>query len=407
MFVFCAKKGDVTGNTSEDGNAIVAQTAEDADNLAYINITEEVLVDGLEMAQGLSGLAKGADPDSIIKHGKFTSVFCERPLLSSSGGFAKAPRIIKYADGDMTVLYEFQAADTADFSTGVRHVTTGGLRPVGLVLETAVLPDSSVLFTTNITDKIYRITSGGNKEVYLENDALMGTTGMIMGDDGKVYCAQVPFYYIFQDVVVRKKRVISIDSGMNIKVEFELPDRDYRSGWGHLINGRTDTGAISMVMGNLIKVTENTAEGKRINDPSKFYASDMLSHVIYKVSDAGVVNVLKEGIWCPSSMQVGKLGKVFVTTGTLLDAQHNVIPGYLPKLVAVNPKTDKAYDIYVFKEENSYQTGFSEVVSGGEIPMGFSISSILFEGDTRMEFYFTNTFNGKFKKMLAEIVFNQ
>ncbi|VVB83740.1 Uncharacterised protein [uncultured archaeon] len=364
------------------------------------NISKIILGKNYEPLGGLSSAGNVNSAKGIKKGASLEKIFIESPLFkqSSTLNFILPPSIYSESDSSPTKMYSFPDEDVNEFLTGWTEDVTKDdgelvVRPHGLILDSLLLDDGSVLVSSNISKKLFRVYSNNEnfeEEVYLEDDELVGITDMIMGRDGKVYCTQQQLNAVGNDIA-RHKRVISIDYNKNISEEFLLPD-GISSGYMNFIQENSKYSQATLNIGSKIDIIENTETGKQLTN-AKFYVSDQLTGAIYSVSDANEISILRENLQSPSSLAIDKEGRVIITTGPILDSSNIVIPS---KVIAIKPQgLDE--EIYSFSEDSGkdYNTGL--VISQGEnkIPLAFFMSSVLSEDSANWEFSYTKSLTGE------------
>lgn len=320
--------------------------------------------------------------------------FCSRPLYSDSGGFALPPKLHElYEDQTQNQLFEFPDSQISDFRVGfiqtVDHNGTSAYQPKALSLDSIVLDDGSILFSSNVSDKIFRIYddgSGMSQEIWLQDNDLYGITGIEKGNDGKIYAAQVPLSG------GRAGRVLSIDSSSkNMSVAAELPGK---------FNGSFVQGNIPVDMQN--KVAENTPAGIS-NYGYERYALDLTNNSVFGITSAGNAELIAN-IARPTSVGVRDDGTLLVTTSPMYDPENNFIP---TKLIGINPSTRATEEMHRFSESpGDYNTGFakSETINGVNyrIPVNFQISMRVLEDIQELKALLSNSHKGNLMSLTAQ-----
>ena len=288
------------------------------------------------------------------------------------------------------------------------------VKPWGLTLDNLILKDGSTLLSSNSADRLFEISSSG-LETYLRDNRLERITDMIQGTNGKIYVVQAPLIKIKNNdtIIEIPKRVISIDNG-NITKEFELPTNINT----HFILFSSLPSWVNSVLKfnwwknspyyEKLKIIENSELGKQNFKAAEFYISDLLEDVIYKVDAQKNVSILAKGLKFPSSIAVDLEGNIFYTTSPMWVPGEKSIQ-YPTELRMLNPETGQSSSlIHKFNEKNT-----SEYVStkstihikyqGEEyvMPLGFNVTSILYESKDKMDFLFTNSHQGTLKWVSA------
>ena len=389
---------------------------EKPENYTLTDIVESNIINGLDRPEWVSDYPiKTGISKSINQYTTGINVFCENPLFNGPPvtDFEIRPKILKFTEDEQTILAggeislyhlsELTSAITNDFDTGwVENYTFNEktiLRPRGLSIDAVVLEDNSVLVSSNVSKKIFEIDESGIDHVYLEDDELIGITNMILGSDGKIYCAQLPLIDPPNNII-RPKRVISVDSQKNINIEFELPIGTFG---GTCASGLDNTkyAGNCLPMDTHLKIIENTNIGE--DKPSKFYVTDLLTQVVYGISQKGDVSILAN-LRYPSSVAIDNYGKLFVTTSPLLSLEREV--SHYPELFEINPETEETTLLHSFtKDSNSYRSGIAEevIIEGQKylFPTNFTMYSALFENEAKFVFIYTNSLTGTFNKLDA------
>lgn len=385
-------------------------------NFNLTNIVENTWANGFEQPTGLSVPSEIVSSRTSARNYEQRlddKVFVTKPAFNVNiDAIQINPKIFRFSGNNFSLptAYELTIADIDDFNTSqVKGANIGGIdvyRPLGLLLNTILANDGSVILSSNKSKKLFEIDANGSQRVYLDSDELIGITSMIAGSDGKVYCTQAPLVRLNdgQSEIVRSKRVISIDSSKNIKVEFELPNKGISSQTYLSISNNAIYSGAYQPFGELIKIVENTELGKQFNDSSKFYISDWLNSSVYKVSEDNQVSLLDGDVRYPSSIAVGNLGNVFVVTGPLLYDDNKTVASY-PELLMINPKTGNKQSLYTLDKEETYSTHICKLTNINNtahcIPISFELSTILFEDNKNIELLFTNSQTGTLKSLEA------
>ncbi|MDP2750593.1 MAG: hypothetical protein Q8O89_07220, partial [Nanoarchaeota archaeon] len=156
-----------------------------------------------------------------------------------------------------------------------------------------------------------------------------------------------------------------------------------------------------------ITIVENSKEGKQINDPSKFYVSDMFQNVIYKISESNEVSVLAKDIGYPNSLVVDYWGRVLFTTTPLKSSNDYLITQ--PQLIAINPKTGVHKALFSFNMSyDDADTGLGYILSADErgtisLPISFRIDAVLYDDLKNFEYVFVNNHAGKLENLSGKL----
>jgi len=407
---------------------------DETEDYTLVEVVEQTLRTGFEQPDELA--AEPEVKEMVVKNANANSnkkdvAFCTTPLMDYyQTYFVQNPIIYKYTKGNHLVnFFEFGSADISEFRIGLSNEVNPGqpntdVRPRGLALSTIILNDGSVLFASNMSQKIHEIDTQGNKQIYLDDERLVGITDMVLGSDGKVYCAQGPIFYPDPSlglVVIRKTGVISIDANKNINTEFELPGAAGTGFTYGLDNNETYSGTgpftpsnppASLMLGHLVKIHENKRKDVK---NVKFYVSDMFEKTVYDVDDNNNVNVLKTGLRYPSTLTMGNDGKLFLLTGIITDqlfsGGFDIASGYEPELIVINPKKNTTRSVHKLMNEGGGYGGYMKDVVIDQttkyLPIGQKLSAILVsETSNTIEFYVNNSINGNFRSLVARKLFD-
>lgn len=377
---------------------------------------KKVLLSDLESPSGLSLYKNSFNLRKEILED--TVVFCEGPIGNGNhiiefldGYF---PKVLKYSkDNPVQIVYEFpQEEYNVDFESSDQYAAFDkithkpfGVRPLGLYLDTAVLNEGGILFSSNVSKRIYTVGEQG-KSIYLEDEELLGIEQMLLGSDGKLYCSQAELFNK-QGEMIREKRVISIDSNKNIKTEFTLPNGSFQEGPAKPVYDKFG-GIIDWVnsikMGSALFFVENANPSL---DSSKFYMIDQWQRVIYKISEDNQVNILKNNLRYPSSLAISNSGLLFTTMAPLITSHGPSLP---TELFSINPSTGETNSIYNFEDiynlegEGRYapipsiEISFQGIDYG--FPKGFKMSSKIEENDSEINLRLTNSCLGELEEII-------
>jgi hypothetical protein len=351
----------------------------DNTNYTLKNPVKVDLADNYEMPGSLSSYNAKSNSKKNFLVGEGELVFSQSPTFNGPPitDFIVNPGIYKLNTSSSLVdsIYTFPSIDLKDFEPNwVRINEDNSISAKGLILSNILLPDSSYLFASNFSGKLFKVfqDSSGQlrREIYLENEELIGISDMIYGSDGKIYATQQRLVG-GENATLRDKRVISIsleDSVIN--EEFILPLGDNLTGF--LNNG--------LSIGNKLDIIENL----KSYDGSKFYVSDELAGVIYQVSQSNEVIPLVSNLNLPSSLAIQSNGKILTLTGPKMNSDFSDFVKY-PELLEIDPINGKYSSIYIFENEpiEDYKTGLATVDSfGNQLPVEFYVSTIISEGET-------------------------
>lgn len=278
---------------------------------------------------------------------------------------------------------------------------------MGNSLDALLLKDKSTLISSNVSWKIFRINSSGEKETYLEDPELVGIRDMMLSKDNKIYFVQDALYERINDstiITTRPKRAMSIDSLKNINFEFELPDK--KSSYS-LLSVRAENPLYAgnrSQLGGQLKIVENSQKGKK-QTGIDFFVSDFLENRIYDVrkdSSMYSVDIFKENLVAPPvAIKTDNQGNLYVLTSPLLNPDTTIV-SQEPMILSID-STRVATPIYSFSSENFDFSGpeyFEEGLSG-RFSRLFSCSMNLFETDIDVAFFITLSHNGKLLKLEA------
>ena len=367
-------------------------------NYSLKNASEQALVEKIDRPYGLSS-SKSTSKNVLSKSlGLEAKIFCSATI---------PPRVYTYSNGIESIFYEFGEKDSSDFKA-LSFSYSRNVMSWGLIVDTIVLRDGSILVSSNVSNKIFKITPNKDESIYIKDDRLFGINSMILGSDNKIYCAQSSI----KDK--RPKRIISIDANRTITEEFSLPIIGGDPNYMDIIfsDGEKNILAIN----EQVKIAENSDEGK-LRSGFKFYVTDMntsgryesLKSAIYGVSENNIPELITDKVRLPTSINVDKKGNPIVTTSPILDREYLGMI-YSTELDIINPDTGEISPLYTFDEQvTDYKTGFYvPVILAGDnyetrkvTPVGFAISSVLSDTDTSFEFWFTNSLSGKLKSLTA------
>jgi hypothetical protein len=420
------------------------------DNTSYnlSNFVEKTLGRGYERPGGLSTsreysknatkqLAKKTDITNVFFLEKPTYKTLEDENGESYRSFVKKPSIYQLPENSL--VYEFPEEDVNDFTEtdssecldengNFLYDSDGKMirRPRGLTLESVVLNDNSMVISSNLSKKLFRVynlDSKSQKETYKDDDELIFTTGMILGSDDKIYLVQPPLYKrdisdpsLF--VTERAKRVLSIDINdlkKTLNLETELPDIFYLGNSMGVPNNRGKYSGLPCEIGEQLKIIENSAEGKARNGID-FYVSDLMEMKIYqlaKLKDGYDISVFNEDLsYPPTSMFVDKAGNLFITSSPVFqrkvmsdgknDRLENELLEY-PKVVRITPDSEEVVYTLPLNFDFSNETLFGKETSQkGSLFSGvFSMSSLLSEEDTNWDLLTVNSYDGTVESLHA------
>ena len=330
------------------------------------DIKSKVLSKGLESPAGLS-VYKNFKKSSLKSASNPTAlddlIFCDNPVIigdSFNLEFVVPPKIYQYIGDTSTtnVLYEFQPEDINLFSTVNNYLVRDeqgdpvfvdgkpANRPFGLTLDTLVLPDTTPLFSSILSNKLFKIGKG-TKETYLEDDELFGINNMIYGSDGKIHCTQADIYDSNNNLI-RQKRILSIDPTDGSFSFFDLPF-GLRAGGGEPIyediQGTKYAGGI-IELGSQLRIVENT---NPLLDSSNFYAIDQFSRVLHKISSDNKITSINLSYY-PSGLAIDNSGRILISTTFILKDKSNDDGLFAspPQLVVINPSTEEENILYSF-----------------------------------------------------------
>lgn len=382
------------------------------------NLTNTTLSNGYEKPGGLSTsltqskqIAKQYGTDNII--------FLERPTYQtfedengvSYHSFVKAPAIHRI--NETSPIYEFPQSNIDDFIQVANSGELTSQKPRGLILESIILGDNSILVSSSSSKKIFKIYEDDGifkQETYKEDDELAFTSGMILGTDGKVYLAQIPLYKKDSSnpdgfSISRPKRIISLDSLKNIKIETNIPDIfSLNYSWDIPSNNSKYSGDKYNV-GEQIKIIENSPAGKVLNGID-FYVSDLMERKIYQLSKNGEgynVSVFRSNLnSIPTSMFVDEIGNLFITSAPIFkksmsssgDSTINELIDY-PKVIKITGGEEIIYTLplnFDFSEEPILEqeiSGTNKLFSGT-----YSMSSLLSEDESSWDLYILDSYDG-------------
>jgi hypothetical protein len=374
----------------------------------------------VERPSGISLYGKSSKKGSSNPSSLEEIIFCSGPLINElRTKFFVKPTIFNYQGNFDTIntLYEFEDEDLGIFNfvemdiifdeRGMPVIIEGErvMRPTGLNSDTTVLRGGNVLFSTTKSNKILDLT-GGIRDIYLENDDLIGINNMVYGSDDKIYLTQIAIRDELGDIV-RPKRVISLDSNKNLNVEFELPS-EQNSGFYEPIRTEFNSlyGGNFIEIGSQIRIIENL--DKKV-DPSKVYVMDQLSRAIYKNTGNNLVNLLEnsEPHIYPSGIAAEINGKIFYITSPViysnLHPDYNAGLAFQPQLRVFDPKKLEDTVLYTFEGGGlgKYLTGREpyEIEINGEkywLPINFLMTLGAVQVDNNLNIYFTDNVAGDF-----------
>jgi hypothetical protein len=395
----------------------------------FIQSNEQVIKDNLGFPSGLSkGLKITKSSSKGGDHPNISGVLTDGPLfrnLWANGGIQNYvnPKVYQFSgtfdnistefllDFDLNeyvtdfcdTLY-FHSRDYNDLiSTSLFALGDSLWRPYGLTLDGLILNDGSILITSSISDKIFKINSG-NPEIFLQNTDLKRITGIIQSRDGIIYAAQSPLIKSDQNLIIEcPKRVIAIKNN-NITLEFELPTTIQNPIWQY----NSDNPHLSNF--EKIKIIQNSPAGRKrfgIN----FYISDLFENVIYKVDTLNNVSILASGLDYPTSLAVDSVGDLFYTTTPIANS-HSYISStdisHPASLCAVNPESGETKVILEFGGSNvaDYRPTGSWITldKRGEyfIPVNFNVTNVLYESENKLNFLITNSHQKTLKLITLE-----
>ena len=328
--------------------------------LIYGNFKNKILSYGLENPSGIS-LYESGKKSMLKSETKASSleelVFCSSPIFNGTQTeFLINPKIFNYEGDLMTtnLLYEFQNEDIDYFKTdnlelirneeGNTHFINGvaAYRSIGSNLDTAILPGGNILFSSIVSNKILSL-NGGEKNIYLEDDDLIGINNMIYGSDDKVYLTQVAIRNS-NGQIIRPKRVLSLDNSNNLNLEIELPEGTHTNSNLKIRSDHSLYGGDFLEIGSQVRMVENLDQKL---DPSKFYVLDQFSKAIYKISEGGLINLLENTspeIY-PSGIAAEIKGKIYYITSPLFSLETSGI-SHFPELRVLDPKKIEQNTLY-------------------------------------------------------------
>ena len=374
-----------------------------------------------ENIEGPSGLSSSKKIQVFVEKPTFNPIQTLDNPFPEYFTFRTKPKIHKVNLADLTthapniptqVLYEFpDDKDTADeFADGilVYFDENGNLfhRPRVLSTNTAVSEDGSILFSfSNVRyKKIYRIFPNQDgtydREVFMENDELVGIMDIMLGNNRKLYATQMTIWGFGEPAIRRKKRVISIDpTTKEMTVEFEMPTTKESTGLYSIINNIKYEDC-KVQYREQVHIVENTLEG-RLKNEIGFYVADLLEGVIYKVS-RNKVSVFKELHDSPPlSLEIDTRGNLYVITAPILNQDKTLYrpssllkirpDGQLSKELEFNQRdldlrNDLTFDSPIILDDQTYK-----------IPSVYTISTNLHETPTDWGLYYTDSHRGQWR----------
>lgn len=393
---------------------------EDDDNQPYKfpdfkNITEVLKKKDLFFPAGLSSTnrnKKSFPGNRKSISGEIEGIFIETPVylnLRGSGGIQpfQNPRISQFSNisgeivtnsvGEIDLSAFFQDFDSYGYlGQWVIFGQPDSLwRAKGLVLDCVLLPEGTIISSSNSSDKLFITNSSGNTDVYMQDEELCRITDMIYGTDNKIYAVKAPLIDVLASPkIIEPKKVISIKDGI-IETEFELPSTET-----HIQYVDNNT-----VLYDRLKIIENSEAGKK-KFGTLFYISDLLENVIYKIDTLKVVSVLTNNLTYPSSLAVDSIGTIYYSSSPLLGYTGDISQlASKTSIFALNPETGESKYIHTFNELTyDYSTGeYFNVKLPGDIrktyslPVDFNVTNFLYESRTKLEFIFSNSHQGTLK----------
>jgi hypothetical protein len=394
--------------------------AEDEDNLHYVfpefkNVTEVLKKKDLFFPAGLSSKTEGrkslSENNKSIS-GEISGIFIETPVylnLRGAGGIQpfQNPRISQFSNfsgeistnpvGELDLSVFFQDFDSYGYMGQwiILGLPDSLWRAKGLVLDCILLPDETIISSSNSSDKLFITNSSGNTEVYMQDEELCRITDMIYGTDNKIYAVKAPLVDVLASPkIIEPKKVISIKDGI-IKTEFELPSTETYIPY---IDNNT-------ALYDRLKIIENSEEGKK-KYGTLFYISDLLENVIYKVDTQKVVTVLTDQLTYPSSLAVDLIGTIYYSSSPLVGPTGDYRQlAYKTSIFALNPETGESKYIHTFDElTHDYETGEyfniklpTDIRKIYYLPVDFNVTNFLYESETKLEFIFSNSHQGTLK----------
>jgi len=125
----------------------------------------------------------------------------------------------------------------------------------------------------------------------------------------------------------------------------------------------------------------------------------MLEDIIYKIDAQRNVSELARGLRFPSSLAVDSLGNLFYTTSPLEDS-------YPATLYMLNPEDRTTTELHTFDVKYKKGIGLmANVEYEGKkykLPVGFNVSNVLYETKEKIDFLFTNSYEGNLIKLSAD-----
>lgn len=395
----------------------------------FKNVSEELVEGNLEFPSGLSSNY------SSEKLGVKSTKSFDSDITFNGGIFVQGPRFYKdtinhgadITKGKNPIISQFSRSldnltvsplvgfDLSEYSSDFDSFSYYALadslyRSRGLTLDGLILKNGSILFSSNSSDRIFKIGLSG-PEIYLEGEKLKRITDMIQGEDDCIYAVQAPLINDDNSSKVDvPKRVISIDDKLSINEEFVLPTdiNSHPYPWIDNIPNAPNWWRTAPYIEKL-KIIENSKLGKE-KFGTEFYVSDLLEDVIYKVDAQRNVEVLAEGLRYPSSLAVDSNGNIFYTTSPLTLGGPSEDIDYPAALCVLNPETGQSTLLHEFggKDISKYfGTGGAIYVkykgqSGYVVPIGFNVTNILYESAYNLNFLLTNSHQGTLKIVSAD-----
>lgn len=381
----------------------------------FKNPTETLIKSNLEVPAGLAynffGAKKSETKGSAEVNANIEGLYAEGPTfknLYNAGGLKvfENPNVSKFS-GSLTdlntfssnILTEFDLTKyTVDFDAISYHSKKDSLfRPNGLTIDNLVLDDGTVLSSSNSSDKIFKKSSGGGIEVYMQDSQLERITDIIQKRDRRIFAAQAPKIDKNTHAVISPKKVISINNKV-IKNEFELP---YDANSAKLVDFNSYPSFWEEApYFEKIRIVENSEAGKK-NFGTEFYVSDLLGDAIYKIDSKNNVSVLAKNLRYPSSVAVDSAGTVFYTSSPLTLDFAGLID-YPAALYALNPQTGESKLISEFGGNELKDYFFSERslvvrypnVGVCRLPVAFDVTNIFYETPKKDYFMLSNSHNG-------------
>jgi len=391
LFFSCGKEKDIDFNPVNLSNIKETRSSEGLVSPSGLSSND---ISNLEKSYSLKSYQEG---EGLI-------ILAQGPLYSTGFAPLKDPGIYgisentKSGDFNLTLLVDFPFSKYEHFFNSPKHLAGSDTvaRPFGITLETLVLEDGSVLFSSSTYGGMLKINRFlKDISVYMENNELRGITDMLKAGDGKIYAVQVPFISDRDSSIISPKKIISIDDLKNIKIECELPSEN------------------SMQRGpgarwyEQLKIIENSEAGKE-KFGTQFYVLDMLEDCIYKVDMNKNVEVLARGLRYPTSIAVDSIGDLFYTNSPLWYELGGSEIEYPSEFRMLNPETGESTLLHKFDErdigEYTSSGAFYYVMYNGEeyvLPTGYNVTSILKETAGKLEFLFTNSHQGTLKSITA------